>query len=622
MERTHSLITPWRWIVLSVIAVLFLYTIPVGAAGIETERSIVVDGVNRDFIEYQPDGYDENQAYPVLFIFHGHRGNARGAMNNYDLQQLADQEGFIVIAPDSLTPPSHDFVVDIPFVGQQTVFQNYDLTGKRWEIAEMQQPLINRCTSGDINLVEGIVNTLKQEHNIVNSHIFAAGHSQGAVFAYYVAMCSEDITGFWSQSGGLVDILNDQQVLGSISTELRDLIDLVKTFPSALFESIMGIPQEELMYPIPVLVDRDIPAAILHSRVDQVVSYDRSVLLQADLERVGAPVLFTTNPDAFGHGWDKRENDAQWQFLVEQAGPLPERTPPTWAPSIFTVLGPFNSILFEHATESLWTMLFDYDIDEVEQLIDMRYGPFAGFTAIDVEVDWMEPDYFWWTMWKHEDGSTGLWRQRSDGNKQRFVRLQTTPDRVAKDLALDFRGRPVVAWQHNDGTLEIQQLRKSGRVRKVNTLSPPSENAEVISFVSDEKNTWRVLWQLENGDIEVWHVVGNAIANQYTYNSPEGFVAKDLEIGWNNGDVLNRIFWVHESGDARIWRVHPTSGEIMSDFGVDVPNRFQGVEIETDMFDQIRILTVHEYLGISKVITINPLSGEVVGVEKTYQVTE
>ncbi|MBT4541883.1 MAG: hypothetical protein HOC34_02880, partial [Candidatus Magasanikbacteria bacterium] len=82
MERINSVITSWRWIVLSVIAVLFLYTIPVGAAGIETERSIVVDGVNRDFIEYQPDGYDENQAYPVLFIFHGHRGNARGAMNN------------------------------------------------------------------------------------------------------------------------------------------------------------------------------------------------------------------------------------------------------------------------------------------------------------------------------------------------------------------------------------------------------------------------------------------------------------------------------------------------------------------------------------------------------------
>ncbi len=593
------------------------------AQGEQSKQSIEVSGVTREYIQYLPDGFLPQRSYPVFFIFHGHNGTAEGAMNNYQLKALADEEQFILVAPESLTPPSHDFVVDIPFVGKKTVFENYDLTGKRWEIAPMQQPLAKRCTSMDIDFVRAMIGSLQSNYNVADSHIFAAGHSQGAVFAYYTAMCVEEVDGFWSQSGGLVDILKDTQLRQSVSQELKDLMDLVQTFPDFLFESIMGVPRNELVFPIPVLKDRTPPAAILHAESDTVVFYERSLKLQDALESVGGNVQFTTTPNSLGHGWDPNNNNDQWKFLIDETGPVvvPD---PVWAPVHFSVLGAFNSVLWRNSSDGLWKMQFDYDDPTNPQEIIQPYGPFVDFDLRDVEVSWLAPHYFWWSLAVQPDGQLALWRQKADGSRQTLAWHGPYEDRMFQDLALNSKGLPVLLYQQNNGEARIEYLRGNGQqIIKAGVLkqsylfgAPTADRVWSPRFmVFDDKNKVRLLWEDENGDIELWRIRNAKVENKHKLSAPFGYRVADLELAWESGQVLNRVLWVDANGGALVWLIDNDTDKLIREFSIPSDRWWKTREMETDMYGSVRVWQVHKYGDVSRVLLLDSISGEIIGSE-------
>jgi polyhydroxybutyrate depolymerase len=69
------------------------------AAG-QTAESFDFDGVPRSFQLYVPAGYDGSRNVPVVFNFHGFGSNAVQQMTYADFKPEADQDTFLIVAPD------------------------------------------------------------------------------------------------------------------------------------------------------------------------------------------------------------------------------------------------------------------------------------------------------------------------------------------------------------------------------------------------------------------------------------------------------------------------------------------------------------------------------------------
>ena len=255
------------------------------APAADSTNHLVVRGEERTFILHLPPSYDESTAAAVLFMFHGLNSDAQAAASSYyNWKATADNNGFIVVFPDSLTPPGKN----IEFPPGTILYTNYDGTGKRWDIAHVFAT--NRCDSQDIDFVLAILDWLQSNYNIRASHVFASGHSYGAFFSYYCAVClPEQITAFAEHSGGLYEY----QVIPEIWS---------------------------IWWPIDVPASPpELAGMLLHSTGDTVVGYSNSLLLAAQMDSHAQMAELVSLPESLGHNWDSSRNQTQWNFFLEHA---------------------------------------------------------------------------------------------------------------------------------------------------------------------------------------------------------------------------------------------------------------------------------------------------------------
>ena len=123
--------------------------------------SFVVNGQQRTAILHQPVVKSEVPA-PVLLVFHGHYGNALHA---------------------SRTMPFHTHYPEAYIVymqGLSGLASFYDKEGKGsgWQSGP------GEAGNRDLLFTDTVLNFLFTNYKIDSSHIFAAGHSNGALFAY------------------------------------------------------------------------------------------------------------------------------------------------------------------------------------------------------------------------------------------------------------------------------------------------------------------------------------------------------------------------------------------------------------------------------------------------------
>jgi poly(3-hydroxybutyrate) depolymerase len=273
-----------------VVLVLCFFLHPAARALADTTtNSLVVDGSNRTFIVHVPPSYGNgSRAFPVLLMFHGMGSTAAAAAAPYyNWQATAESNRFIVAFPESLSPEGKD----VPG------FPDYDGTGKRWDVAYVLDP--DHTDSPDVDFTAAILDWLEANYNVRTTHVFTTGHSYGAYFSYYVSVCLDGrIKAFAEHSGGLM------------------------TFLSIIYWPI------DVQAPPP-----SIPGLLLHSPGDPTVAYSSSELLQSRMNLRGQTNLFITLPDTLGHGWDKANNQAQWDFFLAQTPVMDDDAddlPDTW----------------------------------------------------------------------------------------------------------------------------------------------------------------------------------------------------------------------------------------------------------------------------------------------------
>ncbi len=134
------------------------------------EMTYNVDGVQRTALIYSLPAAKTNAA-PVVFVFHGHGGNARNAERSFHIE--TEWPEAIVV-----------YMQGLPTVGQLT-----DPKGERsgW------QSVAGGNDDRDLKFFDAVLAQLKQDYKVDASHIFSTGHSNGGGFTYLLWLTRGDV---------------------------------------------------------------------------------------------------------------------------------------------------------------------------------------------------------------------------------------------------------------------------------------------------------------------------------------------------------------------------------------------------------------------------------------------
>ena len=137
--------------------------------GLQT-MELTVDGVARTALVYAPlKAVGGN--IPVVFVFHGHGGTSRNALNTFRINQLWPEA--ISIYPQGLNTP-----------GQLT-----DPDGQRsgWQKAPGDQ------SDRDLHFFDAILAKIKADYPVDPKRIYCTGHSNGGGFTYLLWLARPDV---------------------------------------------------------------------------------------------------------------------------------------------------------------------------------------------------------------------------------------------------------------------------------------------------------------------------------------------------------------------------------------------------------------------------------------------
>jgi polyhydroxybutyrate depolymerase len=145
-------------------ALTFLF---IGAQTIKAQtllnQTLVHDGNNREYAIYIPASYDQSQAVPLLFNFHGGGGNIVDYMSSVDMRPIADTANFILVYPQAVPDPGN---------GGATSWMHKAPT-----------------TFDDVPFVEAMIDVIAAEYMIDDNRVYVCGYSLGGEFTYELA-CS------------------------------------------------------------------------------------------------------------------------------------------------------------------------------------------------------------------------------------------------------------------------------------------------------------------------------------------------------------------------------------------------------------------------------------------------
>lgn len=127
----------------------------------QTNESIDVGGINREYIQYLPVGFNQNtESLPVVFVLHG-LGGSNSTMTNIGFKQIGDSARVISIYPQGI----------INAFGQSS-----------WDNGTLLAPIAD-----DVTFFNNMIDHLIQNYNIDQTRIYCTGISMGGIMSYHLA---------------------------------------------------------------------------------------------------------------------------------------------------------------------------------------------------------------------------------------------------------------------------------------------------------------------------------------------------------------------------------------------------------------------------------------------------
>jgi len=128
-----------------------------------SNKSIFHDGVDREYILYIPESYEDGTEVPVMLNFHGFGGSAFRHLNNADMRDLSERENFILVYPEGTLLDG---------------FQHWNPgINSSW----------NKSSADDYGFIDKLIKSLGDTYNIDLNRVYACGYSNGGFFSYGLA---------------------------------------------------------------------------------------------------------------------------------------------------------------------------------------------------------------------------------------------------------------------------------------------------------------------------------------------------------------------------------------------------------------------------------------------------
>jgi polyhydroxybutyrate depolymerase len=124
------------------------------------ERTLEVDGVQREYLLLIPRGFQKNAKAPapLVVMLHGRTSNGKAAASSYyGWSNLADEKGFVAVFPTALGRPTS------------------------W------QPAVSGRATADTKFLAQLIDTLVAELHLDENRVFLTGHSSGGFMSYSFA---------------------------------------------------------------------------------------------------------------------------------------------------------------------------------------------------------------------------------------------------------------------------------------------------------------------------------------------------------------------------------------------------------------------------------------------------
>lgn len=123
-------------------------------------------GYKRSYYVYVPKKWDKKTPIPVVFLFHGGGGGAKGAISYYELEKKAESAGFLLVAPNG--------------TGE---FEDILLT---WNVG-FGFGYAHQKKVDDVGFVKTLLDHLEKTWPIDTRRVYATGLSNGAFLCHWLA---------------------------------------------------------------------------------------------------------------------------------------------------------------------------------------------------------------------------------------------------------------------------------------------------------------------------------------------------------------------------------------------------------------------------------------------------
>lgn len=138
------------------------------------ERTLIHNGDERRYLLYVPPRLNASGPVPLVFVLHGGGGNPEIYVRTTSFIHKAREEGFILVFPAGSGRIPNDLALLTWNAGHCCAYA-------------MQQGV------DDIGFFRAMISSLSAEYNIDPDRIYAAGHSNGAIMAYWLAARMSDV---------------------------------------------------------------------------------------------------------------------------------------------------------------------------------------------------------------------------------------------------------------------------------------------------------------------------------------------------------------------------------------------------------------------------------------------
>ena len=128
----------------------------------DLDKTITVDGRTREYMIHLPSSFNNSSKLPIIFAFHGGGGEYKKTIRYYNLNGLADDNGFIVVYPNAIN--------------------------KAWSMSGVSSRVRNIDNNvDDVKFISTLLDNLVANYKVDDKHVFCTGISRGGIFSLYLA---------------------------------------------------------------------------------------------------------------------------------------------------------------------------------------------------------------------------------------------------------------------------------------------------------------------------------------------------------------------------------------------------------------------------------------------------